>query len=171
LGANAWIQTIADYSTWRVIKTSEVIPVIDILPPDIRNQIEALAPKASKAATPLTGKYVLLFLYSNSRKLMCPSFIRWVDAIEHVVNHKDEVDAKWLKLHRPETGAGEWFFLGQSLDKNKALMVKGNEPGALGKLTKSVKIWDNEGADTSGKCHVRRQPRSVDVFSNLFLIL
>ena len=44
-------------------------------------------------------------------------------------------------------------------------MVKENEPGALGKLSKPIKIWDNEGADTSGKYRVRRQPSSADVFS------
>jgi len=132
LGPNAWIHTIADYTTWRVIKTSDVIPVIDILPPEIRDEIEKLAPQSAKPAAPLRGK--------------------WVDAIEHVANHRDEVDAKWLKLHRPETGStGEWFFLGQSLDRNKALMVKETEPGALGTLSKAVKIWDNEEADTTEK--------------------
>jgi hypothetical protein len=70
-----------------------------------------------------------------------------------VTNTWDEVDAKWLKLHRAETGAADdWFWLGQSLDKNKALMVKENEPGALGPLAKKIKIWDNEGADTRGQC-------------------
>jgi hypothetical protein len=79
--------------------------------------------------------------------------IRWVDAIECVRNTKDEVDSKWFKLHRVETGTtGDWFWLGQSLDRNKGLMVKENKPGALGRLTKCVKIWDNEGADTRGKC-------------------
>jgi hypothetical protein len=93
---------------------------------------------------------------------------RWVDAIEHLVNHEDEVDAKWLKLHRPETDAtGEWFFLGLSLDKNKALMVKENELGALGKMGKLVKIWDNEGADTNGECRMRRCSHSADFISYL----
>jgi len=132
LKASAWLPTIADYTTWRVIKTSDVIPAVDILPPDLRKEIEALTPQDEKPIKPLTGK--------------------WVDAIEHVTNAKDEIDAKWLKLHRPETGAtGDWFWLGQSLDRNKALMVKENEPKALGKLSKSVKIWDNIGADTREK--------------------
>jgi hypothetical protein len=79
---------------------------------------------------------------------------RWVDATEHVVNAKDEIDAKWMKLFRAETGStGEWFWLGQSLDRNKALMVRENEPGALGKLAKAEKVWDNEGADTPGERH------------------
>lgn len=157
MSANAWIQTIADYTTWRVIKTSEVIPIIHILPPEIRSEIEALAPQLEKPATPLTGKYVLLVYLPIPRSSYAPCCLRWVDAIEHVTNHKDEVDAKWLKLHRPETGStGEWFFLGLSLDKNKALMVKENETGALGKLAKPIKIWDNEGADTSGKCRMHR---------------
>ena len=83
--------------------------------------------------------------------------IRWVDAIEYVTNVKDETQAKWLKLHRAETGStGDWFWLGQSLDKNKALMVKENEPGALGRLSKTIKIWDNEGADTRGKFDILR---------------
>jgi len=129
LSAGAWIQTITDYTTWRVIKTSEVINVVEILPADLQQEIEALTPQVEKPSKPLTGK--------------------WVDAIEHVTNPKDEIDAKWLKLHRPETGAtGDWFWLGQSLDRNKALMVRENEPGALGQLAKTIHIWDNEGADT-----------------------
>jgi hypothetical protein len=79
---------------------------------------------------------------------------RWVDATEHVVNAKDEIDAKWMKLFRAETGStGEWFWLGQSLDRNKALIVRENETGALGQLAKTNKLWDNEGADTRGKRH------------------
>ena len=68
------------------------------------------------------------------------------------MNTKDEIDAKWMKLFRAEPGStGEWFWLGQSLDRNRALIVKENEPGALGKLAKPDKLWDNEGADTRGK--------------------
>jgi hypothetical protein len=88
---------------------------------------------------------------------------RWVDAIEHVSNPKDEVEANWFKLHRAETGTtGDWFWLGHSLDKNKALIVKENEPGALGLLAKPNKIWDNDGADTRGKSHsgISRRPHS-----------
>jgi hypothetical protein len=59
LGANAWIQTIADYTTWRIIKTSNVIPVVEILPVDIQKEIEALAPRAEKSTKPLSGKYVI----------------------------------------------------------------------------------------------------------------
>jgi len=77
---------------------------------------------------------------------------RWIDAVEHVTNTKDEIDAKWIKLFRAETGsADDWFWLGQSLDRNKALIVKENEPGALGLLAKTEKVWDNDGADTRGK--------------------
>jgi len=48
LSPNAWIQTIADYTAWRVIKISDIIPVIDILPPNIQKEIEALAPWVEK---------------------------------------------------------------------------------------------------------------------------
>jgi hypothetical protein len=127
LSASAWIQTIADYQTWRIIKTSGVIPVVDILPDNLRKEVEAFTPKIHKPTTPLTGK--------------------WVEAFEHVINEKDEIDAKWLKVYRAEIGTtGDWFWLGQSLDRNKALMVKENQPGALGKIGKVINIWDNQGS-------------------------
>ncbi|KIM84795.1 hypothetical protein PILCRDRAFT_817596 [Piloderma croceum F 1598] len=132
LAAGAWLQTISDYTTWRVIKTSDVVPVVELLPHDVQKEIEALTPKEERPTKPLTGK--------------------WIDAVEHVTNTKDEIDAKWIKLFRAETGStGDWFWLGQSLDRNKALIVKENEPGALGLLEKTDKVWDNEGADTREK--------------------
>lgn len=70
----------------------------------------------------------------------------------HVTNDNDEIDAKWLKVYRAETGtSGDWFWLGQSLDKNKALMVKENQPGALGKIGTVNKVWDNRGSYIRGE--------------------
>jgi hypothetical protein len=67
--------------------------------------------------------------------------IKWVDAIEHVTNHQDEVDAKWLKLYRFETGStSDRFFPSQSLDKIKGTDGKENEPEALGKLAGAIRI-------------------------------
>jgi hypothetical protein len=48
-----WIPTVADYRTWRVIKTSKVISVLDLLDPETRRKIEPLAPEAAK---PLRGR-------------------------------------------------------------------------------------------------------------------
>jgi len=59
LAAGAWLQTIADYTTWRVIKTSDVVPVVELLPPDVQKEIEALTPKDEKPTKPLTGKYAI----------------------------------------------------------------------------------------------------------------
>jgi hypothetical protein len=59
LSAGAWLQTISDYTTWRVIKTSDVIPVVELLPLDIQKQIEALTPQEEKPTKPLTGKYAI----------------------------------------------------------------------------------------------------------------
>jgi hypothetical protein len=59
MSADAWISTIADYSTWRVIKTSEVIPVVELLPLELQKEVEALTPQDEKPAKPLTGKYAV----------------------------------------------------------------------------------------------------------------
>jgi hypothetical protein len=63
LSPGAWVQTITDYTTWRVIKTSDVIPVVEILPAELQKEIEALTPHAEKPAKPLSGMYIIYFVF------------------------------------------------------------------------------------------------------------
>lgn len=44
----------------------------------------------------------------------------------------------------------DWFWLGQSLDKQKALIVKENYSGPLGEIIDRYKIWDNDDDNNKG---------------------
>lgn len=78
---------------------------------------------------------------------------RWVNATQDMTNEKSKADTKRLRLYRAETGANEdCFWLGQSIDGTKALMVKENHPGALGKIAKVHNVWTNEGSKIQGNC-------------------
>lgn len=49
-------------------------------------------------------------------------------------------------------------------------MVKENELGALGKLARTNKIWDNEGADTRGKCGIPGSCTQTDILVFFFVV-
>lgn len=55
-----WIKTIQDRDKLRIIETSKVISVVDILDEALRTQVEALIPMR-KSTKPLTGMYVSIF--------------------------------------------------------------------------------------------------------------
>lgn len=69
------------------------------------------------------------------------SSFRWVDAISHVPKNMG------LPLYSAKLD-DSWFWLGQSLDKHKALIVRENHLGSLGELTRPRKIWDNDAQNT-----------------------
>ena len=63
----------ADYRTWRVIKTAQVIPVLELLDDATRKIVELLAP-AVDLQSPLIGRYVAIF-YGNRSPYPCNTLI------------------------------------------------------------------------------------------------
>jgi hypothetical protein len=105
--------------SWRVIKTEEVTSIIDLLSAADREEVKRLAP-------------VLNF------KPLCG---RWLDSMSPEFT---EGDCKGLRLYRPRLTGEEWFWLGQTVDSTKALVVKELIPGALGKIESLDIVWDSE---------------------------
>lgn len=80
------------------------------------------------------------------------SALRWVNATLDMTTVNSNDATKCLSVHRAETGISKnCFWLGQSIDGTKALMVKENQPGALGKIAKAHKVWTNEGSKIRGE--------------------
>lgn len=135
-----WLQTMSEYQNWAIITTIRTISTIDLLEEDLKKQINDIL-----KGKPLTGKYAphRVFVYPLGADKVASEF-RWVSATLHVTEKKS------LPLYHPSPDSG-WFWLGQSLDKHKALLVKENQPGQLGKIAGRNRIWDsNDGGKNTG---------------------
>lgn len=70
-------------------------------------------------------------------------YVRWVEPILHKSNAKGGAK-RWIKTYRPVLGNG-WFWLGQTLDSGRALIVRENFPdaNALGGVQLTSMIHSN----------------------------
>jgi len=77
---------------------------------------------------------------------------RWVPTIEHAT----DVDLKTqgLKVYAPKDIPQGWYWLGQTLDPSKALIVKESTTGGglLKPVTGFTKLWDDAGSGLGVSC-------------------
>jgi hypothetical protein len=81
------------------------------------------------------------------------SYVRWVEPVLDKSNAKGGA-IQWFRTYRPVPGDG-WFWLGQTLDLGRALIVKENSPdaNALGgvQLTSMIHSNSSGGEPTNSK--------------------
>ncbi|CAA7262065.1 unnamed protein product [Cyclocybe aegerita] len=97
-----WIASTDKSEFWRAIEVTEVVPVVDILPDEVRLEVKQLL-------RPLLGKWV---------------------GIERV----DGTSQLPISIYRPKDPIPSgWFWIGQSADSSKALLVKPTLPYKAGR--------------------------------------
>ncbi|KAJ3032426.1 hypothetical protein HDV00_007534 [Rhizophlyctis rosea] len=118
-----WFPTVGDYRNWRVMRVSKQMLTYDLLDAALSKEVKRLAP----ATKPLEG--------------------RWVPCVTHFTDrgsgaHRD------LAVYRPQDIPDGWFWLGQTYDNNRCLIVREamQEAGVFNEIVDYRKIWDDHGS-------------------------
>ncbi|KAI0690514.1 hypothetical protein C8T65DRAFT_745785 [Cerioporus squamosus] len=100
---DSWITSTTDSSNWRVIEVTEVTPVVDMLPDNVKSQVQ-------KLMTPLLGQWVSTMQTHGTAPFSGVSLYQ----------PKDPIPAGW-------------FFLGYTTDSSQALLIKPTLPAKTGR--------------------------------------
>ncbi|PVF99283.1 hypothetical protein CPB86DRAFT_814067 [Serendipita vermifera] len=114
-----WVQSVQAWRSWVVIRTEEVVSIIDLLNDDDKKEVNRLAP-------------ILRFKALRGR---------WLESINREFT---EGDCKGLRFYKPILTGEEYFWVGQTVDGSKALVVKELVPGALCEMDSLNIVWDSE---------------------------
>lgn len=110
-----WISSLGDYRRWRIVKTEKVISILDLVP-EYKDQILALAPELR------------------------------IPALRGVWAKRTDLGFSYhgLKGYIPVIKPGQpYYWIGQSLDASRVLLVEELIPGALCEVNDPESIWSH----------------------------